>query len=643
MRLNSSPLALRLLASAILFVFTLPLRSQTVAVAEVAGTVSDESGAAIAGASVTITETEKNQSRATTSDNDGHYIFPSLPVGPYRIDVTSSGFKAYRQSGILLQVGSNVQVNVTMQLGSLSEHVEVTANATMVETRDTSVSQVIDQQRIEELPLNGRQPTQLILLSGAALTAPGGGMVGSKNYFSSTTISVAGGQANGVNYLLDGGDHNDSMTNVNLPVPFPDALQEFSVQTSALPARFGLHPGAVVNAVTKSGSNSWHGNLFEFLRNGDLNARNTFATAHDTLKRNQFGGTLGGKIIRDKVFFFMGYQGTRTRSDPPQTISFTPTQAVLNGDFSAITSSNCVSSGARQLKDPVTGQPFVNNQIPVSRFSPEAVKLIQSYIPISNDPCGKITYGIPTTGDEDQIVGRVDWAQSSKHNLYTRYFLAQYQNPPVFDGKNALTTTAAGNWERVQAVTLADTLTFSGSTLNSFHITFTRRRDNRGVADNYINPSAIGLKVSTPIPNFLQLGVTNYWSVGCGTCAPGHFNTNSWHYADDVDVIRGKHQMSFGVDFLKDQFNFINGWMQNGLWTFGTFTGDTGDNLANFMLGLPSDFQQSGVLQMATRAPVFALYAQDSYRVTQHLTINAGIRWEPFFCRLRLLWVRQLV
>ena len=150
-----------------------------------------------------------------------------------------------------------------------------------------------------------------------------------------------------------------------------------------------------------------------------------------------------------------------------------PTQAVLNGDFSAITSSNCVSGGARQLKDPVTGQPFVNNQIPVSRFSPEAVKLVQSYVPISNDPCGKVTYGIPSTGDEDQVIGRVDWVQSSKHNLYTRYFLAQYQNPPVFDGKNALTTTAAGNWERVQAVTLADTLTFSGATLNSFHVSFT--------------------------------------------------------------------------------------------------------------------------------------------------------------------------
>jgi hypothetical protein len=605
--------------------------AQSVSVAEVSGIVSDSSGAALPGATVNITETDKQQPHTTVTDASGRYVFPNLPVGPYQIEVVASGFKLYRQTGIILQVGNNVQLNVTLQLGSMSEHVEVTADAAMVETRDTSISQVIDQQRIEELPLNGRQPTQLILLSGAALTTPGGGMVGSKNYFSSTTISVAGGQANGVNYMLDGGDHNDSMTNVNLPIPFPDALQEFSVQTSALPARFGLHPGAVVNAVTKSGSNELHGDLFEFLRNGDMNARNTFATVHDSLKRNQFGGTLGGKIIANKVFFFGGYQGTRTRSDPPQTISFTPTQAVLNGDFSAIESAGCVANGGRTLKDPLNGQAFPGNQIPTSRFNPEAVKLVTGYVPISTDPCGKITYGIPTTGDEDQIIGRVDWVHNSKHTLYGRYFLAQYKNPPVFDGVNALTTTAPGNWERAQAVTLGDSYTFSPTTLNSFHASFTRRRDNRDVASNNINPTDIGLNVSAPLPNFLQVSVSNYWSVGCGTCAAGHFNTNSWHFADDVDLIRGKHQMSFGVDFLRDQFNFINGWMQNGLWSFGSFTGDTGDTLANYMLGLPSDFQQSGVLQMATRAPVLAIYAQDSYRVTPHLTINFGLRWEPFF------------
>ena len=455
--------------------------AQAVANAEVAGVVSDPSGAPIAGAEVRITETEKQTPRTVMSDAQGRYVFPNLPVGPYRLDISVPGFKTYAHTGILLQVGNHITLNATLAIGAMTEHVEVTAGASMVETKDNTISQVIDERRIVDLPLNGRQPTQLILLSGAALTTPGGGMTGSKNYYSSTTISVAGGQANGINYLLDGGDHNDSMTNVNMPIPFPDALQEFSVQTSALPARYGLHPGAVVNAVTKSGSNSLHGDLFEFLRNGDLNARNIFAPVHDSLKRNQYGGTLGGRIIADKLFFFGGYQGTRQRSDPPQTIGYVATPAVLGGDFSAITSGNCVAGGVgRTLIDPSSNLPFAGNRIPVSRFNPESVKLISGYIPVSNNPCGKITYGIPSTGDEDQFIGRIDWVQNSKHTLYGRYFLAQYTNPPVFDGKNALTTTAPGNWERAQTITLGDTYSLSPTTLNAFHATFSRRRDDRG-------------------------------------------------------------------------------------------------------------------------------------------------------------------
>ena len=183
-----------------------------------------------------------------------------------------------------------------------------------LETETSSFKQVIDQQRITELPLNGRQATQLILVSGGAVNAPAGDMVGSKNYASSTVIAVAGSQGNYNNYVLDGGTNVDTFTNVNLPYPFPDALREFSVESNALPARNGLHPGALVNAVTNSGTNQWHGTVFEFLRNNIINATNFFATTKDTLKRNQFGGTLGGKIITDKLFFFGGYQGTR---EPP--------------------------------------------------------------------------------------------------------------------------------------------------------------------------------------------------------------------------------------------------------------------------------------------------------------------------------------
>ena len=358
-------------------------QAQAVAIAQVSGRVTDPSGAPVAGAIVKATESGKQQVHTTSTNDQGGYVIPNLPVGEYHLEVQSPGFKTYGQSGILLQVGNNVEINATLQVGSINESVEVTASAEMVETRDNSVSQVIDERRIVDLPLNGRQPTQLIVLSGAAVNAPGGGMTGSKNYYSSTTISVAGGQANGVNYLLDGGDHNDSATNINLPVPFPDALQEFSVQTSSLPARYGLHPGAVVNAVTKSGTNSMHGDFFEFLRNGDMNARNTFAPRHDTLKRNQFGGTFGDKIIRDKLFFFGGFQVTRQRTDPPQSVAYVPTPATLVGDFSAIDGGGCISGGkGRQLVDPYTKTPFAGDQIPVSRFNQQSLNLLK-YIPTS--------------------------------------------------------------------------------------------------------------------------------------------------------------------------------------------------------------------------------------------------------------------
>ncbi|HVW87394.1 MAG TPA: carboxypeptidase-like regulatory domain-containing protein, partial [Bryobacteraceae bacterium] len=505
-----------LLALALSAGFCAPrLDAQAVAIAEVAGRVTDPSGAPVSGAQVTITETEKQQVRNVVSDDQGRYALPNLPVGPYKLEVQASGFKTYVQSGILLQVGNNVEINAVLQIGSVNESIEVTASAAMVETRENAVAQVIDEKRIVDLPLNGRQPTQLIVLSGAAVNAPGGGMTGSKNYASSTTISVAGGQANGVNYLLDGGDHNDNATNVNLPIPFPDALQEFSVQTSSLPARYGLHPGAVVNAVTKSGTNTMHGSLFEFLRNGDVNARNTFAPRHDTLKRNQFGGTFGDKIIRDKLFFFGGFQATRQRTDPPQSVAYVATPSTLNGDFSSIDGSGCISGGkAKQLVDPYTKVPFANNQIPVSRFNQQALNLLK-YVPMSNDPCGKITYGIPSTGDENQGIGRVDWVQNSKHSLFGRYFITDYQNPPVFDGKNLLTTTAAGSDERVQSLTIGDTYSISPTAINSFHATASRRRINRGPADNLINGSDLGVNILSPDKNFLQATVSSYFNVGC--------------------------------------------------------------------------------------------------------------------------------
>src|SRR6202012_3821441 len=217
--------------------------------------------------------------------------------GAYSIEVTASGFDPYKQSGIVLTVGSNVEVNIKVGIGTVSQQVQVNSDASMVQTQDTSISETIDTKRIIDLPLNGRQATDLIALSGGAAIPPNAASrdVTSHDYGNSLAVSVSGGQINGNNYLRDGADNNDSHSNINMPFPFPDALQEFSVQTSGISARYGLHPGSVVNVVTKSGTNSYHGDLFEFVRTPTLNAQNRFVgPTHVSLHRNQFGGTIGG-------------------------------------------------------------------------------------------------------------------------------------------------------------------------------------------------------------------------------------------------------------------------------------------------------------------------------------------------------------
>src|SRR5581483_8049445 len=261
------------LAVLLLALFFIPNHAlaQAVANATIHGSVTDITGAPVANAQVKAIETDTGQAQSTQSATDGSYTLPNLPVGPYRLSVTAPSFKTYTQTGIILQVGNDVQVNARLELGTVNQTVEVSANAAMVETQNTSISEVIDERRIVDLPLNGRQATDLILLAGGASVPPGapGRFLTTHDYATATAVSVSGGQENGNNYLLDGGDHNDSHSNVNLPFPFPDALQEFSVQTDGVSARYGLHPYAVVNAITKSGTNQIHGDAFEFVRNGD--------------------------------------------------------------------------------------------------------------------------------------------------------------------------------------------------------------------------------------------------------------------------------------------------------------------------------------------------------------------------------------
>ena len=602
--------------------------SQAVANAEIRGAVTDVSGAGVPGAQIKATQTETGRVRSTISGADGSYVLPNLAVGPYKLEVSAPAFSTYVQSGILLQVGNNVQINVALQVGSISQEVSVAADATMVETQDTSVSQVIDQRRILALPLNGRQATDLIVLAGGAAVAPSaaGRFITTHDYPTAVGVSVAGGQANANNYLLDGADHRDTHSNVNLPFPFPDALREFSVQTAGLSARNGLQAGALVNVVTKSGTNRFHGNLFEFVRNGNFNARNAFASAQDSLRRNQFGGTLGGPVRKDKVFFFAGYQGTRERTAPPQSQSFVPTQATLTGDFSTLASAACQSNGvARTLVDPVTRTPFPGNMISRSLFSTPAMALLK-YVPTSTDPCGKLIYSIPNPNNEDQVVSRGDWQLSSRHSIFGRYFLADFSNPPLFDG-NLLYTTRAGLEMRTQAAVIGSQWTLSPTVTNAFHLTYSRLAVTRGVASGIPNPVSVGVKMANIHPGYLDLSVSNHFGFGGGSNAPSIFHRNQWQLSDDMDWIRNRHHFSFGVSYIPVQMNERN--VQRGNGTF-SFNGSlSGEALADYMLGRPNSVIQQSLAEIGLRQKFIGLYAQDDIKLSSRLNMHFGLRWEP--------------
>src|SRR5437016_1255194 len=311
--------------------------------AQISGTAKDQSGAVLPGVELTATQTATGIARSVVTNETGSYVLPNLPIGPYRLEASLPGFRTFVQTGIVLQVNGNPEINVVMAVGQVAETVEVQADAALVETRNTGVGQVIDNVRVMELPLNGRQVTELIILSGAAV---GGGAQNTPRNYPTDIISVGGGSNDGLTFLLDGGIHNDPYGNQALPLPFPDALQEFKVETSAVPAQYGFHAAGAVNVVTKSGTNAFHGDLFEYVRNKIFNARNPYADEKDGLKRNQFGGVLGGPIVSKKLFIFVGYQGTIQRSVPLALVAYVPTPQMLSGDWTTFASAQSQCAAA---------------------------------------------------------------------------------------------------------------------------------------------------------------------------------------------------------------------------------------------------------------------------------------------------------
>src|SRR5216683_593441 len=386
--------------------FTAVVFGQTRDTAVIFGGILDTQGAAIPGASVTLTSSGTGQVRKVLANESGQYLFPSLPIGAYALEVEQPAFKRYERTGILLQANENVKVDVSLEVGDVKTTVSVDAAASQVEVRSSTIKETVDRARVVELPLNGRNAADLALLATGvtAFSSNAGDISSSWRPRGTKEFSVNGSRNNNVRFTLDGGANMDSLMNTNLPFPFPDAVQEFSVETSNMSLDQGNSSAGAVNVVTKSGTNRIHGGAFWFIRNTQLNASNFFSRQQDKLKRNQTGFTLGGPLRRSKLFAFGGYQQLWIRTASGATRVQTLTADERRGDF---------SSNPIVIYDPQSGQPFPRNTIPQSRLAPGALKLLTvSPLP---DPDGYTRFTFATPSNERQYIGRLDYVINDKH------------------------------------------------------------------------------------------------------------------------------------------------------------------------------------------------------------------------------------
>jgi hypothetical protein len=597
------------------------------ATGQITGTVRDQTGAVLPGAEITATQTDTGIARTTLSNETGLYVLPNLVTGPYRLEVALPGFRTFIQTGIVLQVNSSPIINATLQVGQVTEQVEVQANAALVETRATGVGQVIENQRILELPLNGRQVTDLITLAGAAVQTES---ASSRSMPGGQGIAVGGGLWTGVAYVLDGAMHNNPYDNFNLPLPFPDALQEFKLETSALTAQNGMHSGAAVSAVTKSGTNEFHGDGFWFVRNEIFNATNPFAgraadgrRKRDGLKRNQFGGTIGGPIKRNKLFFFGGYQGTTLRQTPADNITFIPTAQTLAGDFTAFASPAC--NGGRQI---TLGSPFVSNRIDPARFSRAAVA-IAGKLPKTDDPCGRIAFSSIDRANNHQVIGKVDYQLADNHSIFGRYMATTDTKPAAFElTGNLLTAIFGGRDNLAQSYTIGDTTLLSPNTVNSVRLAVNRTAIRRA-GPNYFNAPSVGVNVFNYLPGFMIVTITGAFSLGNNIQTDATYRTTTYQLAEDLSLIHGNHQLSFGGNLAHWRSNTYANVRANGIFQFNGQA--TGLGMADFLTGNLSFYQQSVPNHLIMREWYTGLYAQDTWKATPRLTLNYGVRWEPYY------------
>jgi hypothetical protein len=599
--------------------------------ARLSGTVQDNTGAAVPGASVTVEQTGTGYQQQVKAGAAGEYLFPSLPVGDYQLTVSMPGFNTYVQKGIGLTVGQAASQKVILAVGEVSQQVTVEANSNQVTTDDAAITHTIGQKSIESLPMNGREAQQLVFLVPGAVDVTAqncgvgceGGILPGEQY-----AKVNGGGANGVYYLLDGVDYNDMYINANLPFPSPDALQEFNVQTDNMSAAYGNATGGVANVVTKSGTDQIHGDVFEYLRNYAMDAKNYFATSPNPLKQNQFGATIGGPILKGKLFYFGSYQGTRQNTATNGLNAQVPTQAERNGDFSALLPGTV-------LTNPNSLSPYQfnsNNQINPAAFDPTAL-FVLNHIPLPNAPSmgpNFLTYnGAPSIQNTDEYLAKIDY-NIGKHHLSGHYFQLKYTIPIILPpASNVL----EGNLETPQNlglknISVVDIYSISPTVVLNSYFGWTSKTGLTETAAPF-NIAQAGANISQPtnLPATLNLDVSGGFTVG-EQPATGTWDNSEISDRELVTFIKGKNEIQVGGEWSHIHMPMGNSFQADGDYSFG---GDlSGNNLSDFLLGAASSFTQGGGLYLNFSGNEWSAFFQDNWHATSRLTVSAGIRWDPF-------------
>lgn len=619
----------------------------------ISGTVTDPTGAVVPSATVTATQASTGLMVKTTASAEGVYVFPTLAPSVYDLSVTAAGFQAYTQKGLQLRADGALTANLVLHPGSATETVTVNAEAAQVDVTTGTLSQVIGTSQVSELPLNGRNASALTEeVAGITLAPPAQADQGNTKTFPMVVAISANGTLVGqTNYMLDGGNNIDEYTNVNMPFPMPDSIQEFSIQTNNYNAQYGQNAGGVVNIITRSGSNNWHGDLFEYVRNRALNAANyfTYNTATnkktvDPLKRNQFGGTVGGPLEiphlfkGDKTFGFFGYQRTINHGASASTSTTLPTitQAGASSSGTAPGTNNLVFAGC--VMDPLMPSAILpatisgcaggtSNVWSASALSPVTANLLK-YLPALTST-GSQFITKPNVYSQAEITARVDQEVTPKDKLTLRYFSDSFVLNGVLDLKNLL-TYADGASNHYYNSLLSETHTFSDHIVNNFIISYQLMNDGRGPISSSISAADLGVNVWQPAYkqiNQIQVQPAgNYFNIGDNPQA--FFRRANYTLTDDIHFLLGRHNIDVGYHGEVSKIDINNLFQQPGQFNFNGNV--SGDPIASFLFGYLYQFNQASGQFFNARGKFQGAYVQDSWKVTRKLTLNYGIRYEPF-------------